>query len=77
MSRVVLESALLSKLANLVQPVELCDESGRVVGQFTPAFVPVPSDLEPQVSNEELQRRLAGGGGRTLEQILSDLEKRG
>lgn len=30
---------------------------------------------EPQISNEEIERRLRNGGGRSLAEILADLEK--
>ncbi len=41
-------------------------------------FVPLPQtpSREPKISEEELQRRLQAGGGRSLAAILSDLEKR-
>ena len=32
--------------------------------------------MEPQVSEEELDRRQREGGGRTLDEIMADLEKR-
>jgi hypothetical protein len=58
MTRVNLDAALLSKLFNLTQPLELCDESGRLLGRF----IPIPdlsraNGAEPQLSEEELQRR--------------------
>ena len=58
MTRVLLDAALRSKLHDLAEPVELCDESGRVVGRV----IPVPDvtkrgPFEPQVSEEELNRR--------------------
>ena len=77
MSRIIVDAALLSKLVGVHQPVELCDEAGRLVGRFTPAIVLPPSALEPRVTEEELRRRLAAGGGRTLAEILADLEGRG
>jgi hypothetical protein len=33
-------------------------------------------DLEPKISEEELQRREQEGGGRRLKEIMTDLEKR-
>lgn len=32
MTRVLLDPALLKRLHNLAQPLELCDESGRILG---------------------------------------------
>ena len=40
MEKVVLDAATLAKLRNGPGPVEVCDESGRVVGHFTPATDP-------------------------------------
>ena len=66
MIRIVLDATLKSKLADLVQPLELYDESGRLLGRFTPA--------EPQLSEEELQRREQEPEYST-EEVLAHLEK--
>jgi hypothetical protein len=77
MTRIIIDAALRSKLDNLLQAVELCDESGRVLGRYVPLLEPsMYEGLEPQISDEELQRRKQQGGGRTLAEILADLEKR-
>jgi hypothetical protein len=51
MTQLVIDAVLQSKLEKLTEPAELCDSSGRVLGRFVPAY------LEPQLSEEELQRR--------------------
>jgi hypothetical protein len=77
MTRIIVDGSLGSKLGNLAEPVELCDPYGRVLGRFTPTFDPsLYERLEPQISEEELIRREQGGGGRTLAEIVADLEKR-
>ena len=77
MSRVMIESAFSSKLECLVQPVELCNESGRVIGRFTPKLDPAKfGPLEPQVSSEELRRRSLSNEKRyTTSEVLAHLEK--
>ncbi|HEX7449036.1 MAG TPA: hypothetical protein VF306_15895 [Pirellulales bacterium] len=75
MTRVVVDASLLAKLANLYQTVELCDAAGRSIGQFRPAILDDPA-LLPKISEEEMDRRVAAGGGRSLAEILTDLEKR-
>jgi hypothetical protein len=58
MTQIVLDAALRSKLHDLRQPLELCDESGKVLARLVP--VPDESDFEqvgPQISDEELERR--------------------
>ncbi len=58
MTRLVLDSELREKLRNLAEPLELCDESGRVLAQLTPAIrLPHCETIEPQISREELLRR--------------------
>ena len=75
--RITISSELLAQLRAAPHTVDLCDEHGNVVGQFTPQLDPEEwESLEPQLSEEEIQRRLQEGGGRTLSEILADLEKR-
>ncbi|HVA47080.1 MAG TPA: hypothetical protein VNH11_11995 [Pirellulales bacterium] len=74
MTRVVVDAALLHKLGNLSQPLELCDDSGRVLAQV----VPMPSlheyDLtEPPISENEIERREASDKWYTTEQVLERL----
>jgi hypothetical protein len=77
MTRVILDQATLAKLNGLKQPVELCDESGRTLGYFSPAVDRSLYDrVQVPISEEELQRRERELGGRTLAEILADLEKK-
>lgn len=58
MTRVIVDEALLSKLHNLTQPLELCDSSGQVLGRVFPALdLSDYEPWEPPSSEEELQRR--------------------
>lgn len=76
MSKLVLDAATLAKLKELVQPVEVCDASGQVVGRFFPKLDPSKYNLEPQISKEEIQRRLQDKGkGYTTAEVLAYLEK--
>jgi hypothetical protein len=55
MTRVYLDESLRTKLFNLQQPLEICDETGKVVGLFAPMTSgPYP---EPLLTEEELERR--------------------
>lgn len=77
MIQVTVDTVLRTKLHNLTQALELCDESGRVLGRFSPTLdLSQYEGLEPQISEEELQRREREGGGRSLADIIADLEKR-
>jgi hypothetical protein len=77
MNQVVIDPVTLAKLRDAWQTVELCDKDGQVVGRFVPIVDRSKcADLEPQISEEELDRREQAGGGRPLADILKDLEKR-
>jgi hypothetical protein len=78
MTAITIDAVLRDKLSHLSQPVDLVDESGRLVGRFTPAGdLSGDEQTGPQISEEEIQRRSRRRGGRTLAEIMADLEKRG
>ena len=58
MTRITLDAPLRRRLLDLSQPLELCDETGRVLAWLTP----IPSRdegsyAEPTLSEQELRRR--------------------
>jgi hypothetical protein len=78
MTRVIVDPAFQALLAGLKETVELCDTAGQVLGHFTPAnAVSLNEWGRPQIPEEELLRREREEGGRSLAEILADLEKRG
>jgi hypothetical protein len=59
MIQIILDAALRVKLHDLSVPLELCDESGRVLARVVPVLD--ESQFEPfvpPISVEELQRRI-------------------
>lgn len=72
---VIADEKMTAKLDAAGEPAMICTLDGRVLGYFTPA-PPARLNLEPQISEEELQRREQEGGGRNLADILRDLEAR-
>ena len=78
MIRITIDDVMRSRLGDLQLPAELQDESGRVLAYLTPAVDPaVYAKLDPQISEEELDRRDQGSPGRPLSDILTDLENKG
>jgi hypothetical protein len=74
MSKIPLDPALRSKLLDLRQPLGLCDELGRVLARVPP--VPDLSEYEPwepDISEEELQRREQSDKWYSSEQVLAHL----
>jgi hypothetical protein len=58
MSILIADEQLTAKLDRADGPLEICTRDGRRLGFFTPAK-PAKRRLEPTISDEELQRRLA------------------
>jgi hypothetical protein len=77
MTRVVLDAELRGKLLNLSEPLELCDESGRVLATVMPILDPSEyGPLEPRISSEELDRRIRSKGKTyTTAEVLAYLER--
>ena len=78
MKKVVLDAGLRGKLFNLTHSLELCDETGRVLGYFAPIASKEANPyegLEIPFSEEEIREFMKETGGRPLADILADLEK--
>jgi hypothetical protein len=76
MTRIVIDSQLREKLHNLIEPIELCDEAGRVLAHVTPSGGSSPEDeIEPRISEEEVLRRQQNKGRTsTTAEVLAYLE---
>ena len=58
MTRVTVDATLRDKLRGLSQPLELCDESGQVLGRLFPVVdLSNYEPWEPPMPEEELRRR--------------------
>ena len=76
MTRLTIDSSLSEILPTLTQPVEFCDETGRVLGQYFPRPEPAENALEPQISREEIeQRKRSKDTTYTTAEVLARLEK--
>jgi hypothetical protein len=77
MTKIIADEMLRSSLHNFSQALELCDESGRVLGRFFPALD--LSEYEPcesPTSEAELRRRQQSSERRyTTAEVLAYLEK--
>ena len=76
MTRIVLDEAVLSKLTDSREMIEICDTQGRVRGVFQALRPGERISLEPEISEEEMDRRARLPiHGRTLSEIMADWEK--
>jgi hypothetical protein len=75
MSQLIVDAALSSKLGQQFQSVELCDPSGRVLGQFIPKVdLSEWEAVTPDISEEELARREKSTDWYTTEEVLAYLK---
>jgi len=76
MTRIVIDSDVRQKLHNMTEPLELCDEEGRVLAHLTPTMSSHQCQgSEPQISREELLRRKQKKGKTsTTAEVLAYLE---
>ncbi len=75
MTRIVVDAALQEKLSQSCETLELCDESGNVLGRFIPNidWDAIEQD-RPKRTEEELRLR-EQGPGLTIAEVLAHLEK--
>jgi hypothetical protein len=71
MTTITLDSATIRRMNDLKEELKICDESGRTLGRFLPE-----KKIFSPYSDEELAIIEKEPGGRTLAEILKNLEKR-
>ncbi len=77
MTRLILDSDSTEKLRAAQERVQVCDSNGEVLGYFLPS-----SDrglykiLDCPFTEEEIEHARNEPGGRSLNEILADLQKR-
>ncbi|MBA3482086.1 MAG: hypothetical protein H0T51_09755 [Pirellulales bacterium] len=71
MNHVIVSDPLNVNITGFAQPTELRDQSGYVLGVFTPVIRRAPG--EPEDTLEELEAAANEPGGYTLEEIWREL----
>jgi hypothetical protein len=75
MTKVILDPALISKLHNLTEPLELCDQSGKPLAHVTPLLdLSQYEPWEPPIDEEELRRREQSDKWYTTQEVLAHLK---
>ncbi len=77
MTQIIVDAQLSTKLQEAMQPVQLCNSQGQVLGRFIPLIdLSEWEPLSPDISDEELERRARSKGKRyTTAEVLAHLEK--
>jgi hypothetical protein len=77
MDQIIVDDSFSRQLPTAQGPCLVFDSRGKPLGCFTPAVdASLNQGIGPTVSNEELDRREKAGGGRSLANILGDLQQR-
>ena len=77
MAKMVVNAEISERLRNALGQVELYDETGMLIGYFiSETDKSFYASVEVPIADEELRRRAEKGGGRTLAEIMADLERR-
>jgi hypothetical protein len=71
MDHAIIPDPLKDHIAGFSGPIELRDQSGCILGVFTPAKHHVP--VEPELTLEQVRAIVAEPGGYTLEEIWREL----
>jgi hypothetical protein len=75
MTRIIVDDSLRSRLNNLVEPLELCDTSGRLLARLTPAEDSSEYTLcEPLITEDELREREQSSEWLTTAEVLTHLK---
>jgi len=79
MTEIILDASICTQFDNLTHPVEVCDQSGRVLGRFVPLVdMSEWEPVSPDISEEELERRANSKEKRfTTAEVIAHLEKLG
>jgi hypothetical protein len=76
MSKMTLDSTTSGRFREVNEQIELIDESGHPLGTFIPVHKTSNyRDVEVPYSSEEIRRLTEQKGGRTVAEILADLER--
>jgi hypothetical protein len=78
MTQIKIDAATMARLNGLSDSLEICDESGRLLGYFHPSVSPPrrsDGKIASPFSDAELARRSQQRTGRPLKDILAELPK--
>ena len=80
MTRVMVDAEVRKVLLNFTRPLELCDESGSILGKLIPTRPDIDADewidLTPDETDEEIQRAIDSGEETYSTQDLIDQIKK-
>jgi hypothetical protein len=80
MTRVTVDADLRKVLLNFTTPLELCDESGSILGKLIPIRPVIADgdwiDLTPDLTDEQLENEIDSGEGHSTQELIAEIKKR-
>jgi hypothetical protein len=79
MTRVTIDEEIRKVLLNFTKPLELCDETGSILGKLIPNRPHTDADdwidLTPDLTDEELEREIDSGEGYSTQELIAEIKK--
>lgn len=79
MTRVIVDAQVQQLFLNFTRPLELCDQSGSLVGKFIPAMPHIVEDewidLTPDLTDEELEQEIDSGEGYSTQELIDEIKR--
>jgi hypothetical protein len=79
MTRVTIGDEIRRVLLNFSKPLELCDESGSILGKLIPARPDIDADdwidLTPDITDEQLEKEIDSGEGYSTQELIAEIKR--
>jgi hypothetical protein len=79
MTRVTVDANVQKLFLNFTKPLDLCDESGLVLGKLIPVVSDTDADnwidLTPELTDEELEQEIDSGESYSTEELIAEIKK--
>lgn len=79
MTRVTVGAEVRKLLLDFTTPVELCDESGCILGKMIPIKPDSGEsdwiDLTPDLTDEELEKEIDSGEGYSTQELIAEIKR--
>jgi hypothetical protein len=79
MTRVTVDAQVRKLLLNFTKPLDLCDESGSLLGKLIPIKPETGEDdwidLTPDLTDEELEKEIDSGESWSTEELIAEIKR--